>query len=127
MSVLDQMIENARTALAEFEPYTQEQVDACVKAACLAVKAHAEELARETIEETGLGDLAAKIEKNAGSPDGIWYDLKGKKALDKNTGHNYKYDRYNEYPYSGALQHGFVLFSIQDCLYSFYQFCSGAC
>ena len=75
------MVEKARVALAEFEKYTQEQVDECIKAMLLAFGEHAEELARETVEETRLGDLAAKIEKNAGSPDNIWYALKGKKSV----------------------------------------------
>lgn len=79
--LMDQLIKNARKALAEFEPYTQEQVDECVKAICLAFKAHAEELARETVEETGLGNYEDKVEKNSGSPDGIWYALKDKKSV----------------------------------------------
>ena len=75
------LIENARRALREFEPYTQEQVDECVKAVCLAFKEKAVELAELAIAETGMGDLAAKIEKNTGSPDSIWYELKDKKSV----------------------------------------------
>ena len=41
-----QLVANARQALAEFEHYTQEQVDACVNAVLDAFGAHAEELAR---------------------------------------------------------------------------------
>ena len=76
-----QLVANARQALAAFERYSQKQVDACVKAALLAFGKHAEALARETVNETGLGDLQAKIEKNTGSPDSIWYALKGKKSV----------------------------------------------
>ena len=76
-----QLVANARQALAEFEHYTQEQVDACVNAVLDAFGAHAEELAREAVEETRLGDLAAKIEKNAGSPAGIHHALDGKKSV----------------------------------------------
>lgn len=79
--LISQLVSNARKALEKFETYNQEQVDRCVKAALLAFGTHAEELARETIEETRLGDLAAKIEKNSGSPDGIWYALKDKKSV----------------------------------------------
>ena len=78
---LDQLIENARTALKEFEPFTQEQVDACVKAMCLAFKEHAIELSKEVVEETGLGDYDSKVEKNTGSPTGVWYALKDKKSV----------------------------------------------
>lgn len=79
--MLDQLIDNARVALAEFEPYTQEQVDALVKAMCETFKAHAEELSRECVDETGLGDYDSKVIKNSGSPDGVWYSLKGKKSV----------------------------------------------
>jgi succinate-semialdehyde dehydrogenase len=75
------LVEKARQALAGFEPWSQEDVDACVKAACLNFKEHAEELARLTVDETRLGDYASKVEKNLGSPDGIWYALKGKKSV----------------------------------------------
>lgn len=79
--ILNEMLTKAKIALDEFRPYTQEQVDECVKAVCLAFKEHAKELAELAVKETGLGDVEAKIEKNAGSPDGIWYDLKGKKSV----------------------------------------------
>lgn len=80
-AVLDAMLANARKALAEFEPYTQEQVDACIRRICLDFKDHAEELAIEAVKETGLGSVQSKIEKNAGSPDGVWYALKDKKSV----------------------------------------------
>ena len=71
--MLDQLICNAREALAAYEPYTQEQVDDLVKAMCVAFKEHAEELSRECVDETGLGDYDSKVIKNSGSPDGVWY------------------------------------------------------
>lgn len=79
--LLNTMIGSARKALKEFEPYTQEQVDACVKTICLAFKEKAAEMARLAVEETGLGDVDAKIEKNSGSPDAIWFELKDKKSV----------------------------------------------
>ena len=79
--LLNTMIDNARNALREFEPYTQEQVDECIKAICLALKENAVELAELAVEETGMGDVEAKIEKNSCSPDAIWYELKGKKSV----------------------------------------------
>ncbi|MFQ8601805.1 MAG: aldehyde dehydrogenase family protein [Anaerovoracaceae bacterium] len=79
--ILEEMLKKASIALDEFRPYTQAQVDECVKAVCLAFKMHAKELAELAVRETGLGDVESKIEKNTGSPDGIWYDLKGKKSV----------------------------------------------
>ncbi len=79
--MLNSLIANAKVALAEFEKFNQEQVDACVKAVCEAFKAHAEELSKEVVEETRLGDYQSKIIKNTGSPDSIWYALKGKKSV----------------------------------------------
>ncbi|MDR2403000.1 MAG: aldehyde dehydrogenase family protein [Spirochaetaceae bacterium] len=81
IELIDSMIGKAKTALAEFAKYDQEKVDACIKAMLLAFKSKAEELSREVIEETGLGDYESKFEKNIGSPDGIWYALKGKKSV----------------------------------------------
>lgn len=79
--LMKEMVQKSRIALKEFESYTQEQVDACVKAICVAFKEHAEEFSKETIEETGLGKYEDKIIKNTGSPDAVWYALKGKKSV----------------------------------------------
>lgn len=81
MSLIPEMIEKARVALKELEPYTQEQIDELVKAVCLEFKAHAEELSREVVEETGLGNYEDKLNKNLGTPDGMWYAMKGKKSV----------------------------------------------
>jgi succinate-semialdehyde dehydrogenase len=81
VELIDGMTGNAKTALAEFAKYDQEQVDACIKAMLLAFKSNAAELSGEVIEETGLGDYESKLEENTGSPDSIWYALKGKKSV----------------------------------------------
>ncbi|GHT79279.1 succinate-semialdehyde dehydrogenase [Spirochaetia bacterium] len=81
MELVEGMVKNAKTAIAEFIKYDQKQVDACIRAMLLAFKAKAVELSKEVVEETGLGDYDSKIEKNTGSPDGIWYALKGKKSV----------------------------------------------
>jgi succinate-semialdehyde dehydrogenase len=75
------LVERAREALAKFELATQEDVDRYVKAMCLHFKEHAEKLARLTVDETRLGDYDSKVNKNLGSPDGIWYALKDKKSV----------------------------------------------
>lgn len=81
VQLVDSFIQNAREALAQFARYDQQQVDACVKAICLAFKENAEALSKEVVEETRLGDYNSKLVKNAGSPDSIWYALKGKKSV----------------------------------------------
>lgn len=78
---VNQMVSNARKALAELEKYTQEQIDELCRVCCEAFQAHAVELAEEAVEETGLGNVPDKIEKNTGSPDGVWYAIKGKKSV----------------------------------------------
>ncbi len=80
-AMVDGMLVKAREALAVLETFDQEKIDALCKAACLAFKAKAVPLAEQAVEETGMGDLQAKIIKNTGSPDGVWYALKGKKSV----------------------------------------------
>lgn len=79
--IIGELINKSRVALKELEKYTQEQVDALVKAAALAVKENAEILAKEVIEETGLGKYEDKIDKNSGTPDALWNYLKDKKSV----------------------------------------------
>ena len=80
-AVVDALVKNGRKALAELESYTQEQIDELCKVCCLAFKEHAEALAAEAVAETGLGNVPDKIAKNTGSPDGVWYAIKGKKSV----------------------------------------------
>ena len=77
-TMVNEMIAKGRKALAELESYSQEQIDELCRICCEAFAAHAEELAREAVEETGLGNVPDKIMKNTGSPDGVWYAIKGK-------------------------------------------------
>lgn len=79
--MLEELVANGRKALEEFESFSQERVDECIRAMCQAFKDHALELSKEVVEETGLGDYESKIQKNMGSPDGIMYALKGKKSV----------------------------------------------
>lgn len=80
-ALVDAMVAKAREVLAILETYDQEKIDALCRAACLAFKEQAVPLAEQAIEESGMGDLQAKIIKNTGSPDGVWYALKGKKSV----------------------------------------------
>lgn len=88
--IVDQLIANGRKALAELEPYTQEQIDELCRVCCQAFLEHAEELAEEAVAETGLGNVPDKIAKNTGSPDGVWYAIKGKKSVGV-IGHDLKH------------------------------------
>ncbi len=80
-ALVDQLVANARKALAELENYSQEQIDYLCEVCCKAFAEHAEEMAEEAVAETGLGNVPSKIAKNEGSPDGVWYAIKGKKSV----------------------------------------------
>lgn len=75
-----QLMENAKQALKEMEKLSQELIDNMCKQLCIAMREHAEELAKEAVEETGLGNVPDKIGKNSGTPSGVWYAVKGKKS-----------------------------------------------
>lgn len=51
---IDSLIEKAQKAQKEFESYSQEQVDAIVKAMGKIIYDNAELIAKEAVEETGL-------------------------------------------------------------------------
>ncbi|GHV89991.1 succinate-semialdehyde dehydrogenase [Spirochaetia bacterium] len=74
------LIERARTAQREFETYSQEKVDACVRAVGKVIYDHAEELAQKAVDETGMGVYEHKVVKNKGKPKATWYKLKGVKS-----------------------------------------------
>jgi succinate-semialdehyde dehydrogenase len=75
-----QLIEKARAAQKIFEGYSQEQVDAAVRAIGKAVYDEAEPLAKMAVEETGMGNYNDKILKNKGKPKVTWQKLKGVKS-----------------------------------------------
>lgn len=74
-------IENARKALLEIEDYTQEQADKLVYESAKIIYENAESLAKQAVEETGLGKYEDKIGKNTGTA-AVFYDyLKDKKSV----------------------------------------------
>lgn len=75
------MVEKARIAQKEFEAYTQAEVDAIVKAMAKVVYDNAELLAREAVEETGMGVYEDKVAKNRGKSKNIWNRLKNKRSI----------------------------------------------
>ena len=74
------MVANGRKALAELEKLSQEQIDAICKHCLQEFVKVGEELAKEAVEETGLGSVEYKIMKNCGTPTGVWYAIKGLKT-----------------------------------------------
>lgn len=73
-----ELIAKARVAQAEFEKFSQEQVDAIVRDIGKYVYDNAEMLARMAIDETEIGVYEDKILKNKGKARVIWNNLKDK-------------------------------------------------
>jgi succinate-semialdehyde dehydrogenase len=71
----------ARKAQAEYETYTQDQVDQIVKTIAKTVFDHAAPLAVLAVEETGMGVYEDKVLKNQNKAKIIWNSLKGKKSV----------------------------------------------
>ena len=72
------LVARARVAQAVFESFSQEQVDAIVRALGKYVYDNAEEVARMAHQETGLGVYEDKVQKALGKARVIWNSLKGK-------------------------------------------------
>lgn len=75
------LVEKSKIAQKQFESFTQEQVDAIVKEIGVVVFENAEMLAREAVDETGMGVYEHKVLKNRGKSQGIWSDLKDAKSV----------------------------------------------
>lgn len=78
---IEAYMERARKAQAEFETYTQKQVDALVMTIAKTVYDNAEYLAELAVKETGMGVVADKTVKNKVKASIIWNSLKGKKSV----------------------------------------------
>jgi succinate-semialdehyde dehydrogenase len=79
-SQVQTLVARARVAQATFEEFSQEQVDAIVKAIGKYVYDNAETLARMAVDESGIGVFEDKVLKNKGKARVIWNNLKGKKS-----------------------------------------------
>src|SRR5205814_9212612 len=77
---VQELVAKARKAQAEFESFSQEQVDAIVKGIGKYVYDNAEMLVRMAVDETGIGVYEDKILKNKGKARIIWNNLKDKKS-----------------------------------------------
>ncbi len=80
-SLIDVMIEKSRKAQLEFEKFTQEQIDKCVKIIAKVVFDNAEEFARMAVAETRMGNYEDKLKKKLGKSRIIWHSLKNKKSV----------------------------------------------
>lgn len=78
---VEDLVERSRVALDQLEGFSQEEIDTGVKAIALAIANHAEELAIEAVEETGLGNVESKIAKNKEIGMGVWWTMKDKKSV----------------------------------------------
>lgn len=81
VEIMQGMVAKGRKAMEAFMDYNQEQIDAVLKALCVAFQEKAEVMAKMTIEETGMGKLESKIMKNTGAPAGIWMAVKDQKSV----------------------------------------------
>ena len=88
---IQEYVERGRAAVEAIKDYDQAQVDKLVYEAGKIIYQHAAELAREAVDETGLGYYEDKIGKNTDTPAAFWHYLKDKKSVgiiseDKETG-----------------------------------------
>lgn len=78
--MMQEMMQKARAAQKVYETFTQEQCDACARAAARVVYDHAEELAKMAQDETQMGTYEAKLAQNTGGITWMWGHMKGKKS-----------------------------------------------
>jgi succinate-semialdehyde dehydrogenase len=79
--IIDQMLARARAAQLAVEQYSQLEIDALVRAVGKVVFDRAEELAIDTRDETGMGNVPDKTLKNQGKSRNVWNYLKTKKSV----------------------------------------------
>jgi acyl-CoA reductase-like NAD-dependent aldehyde dehydrogenase len=74
---IDGIVARAVEAQRQFEEWPEERVDALLLALATAVADQAEALARATVNETRIGDVADKTRKNMFASLGIYHSVKG--------------------------------------------------
>ncbi|AKA70745.1 aldehyde dehydrogenase family protein [Clostridium scatologenes] len=79
--VINELVQKGKEACQAIEGYNQEQVDALVKAIGKVIYDNAEILAKETVDETGMGVYEDKVAKCKLKPGVIWTHLKDKKSV----------------------------------------------
>lgn len=89
---IKEMVALARKAQQEYQAtHDQQSVDNICRAAAKVIYENAEMLAREAVDETGMGVYEDKVSKNRGKSKGVWYNLHDKKSvgilnIDERTG-----------------------------------------
>ncbi len=78
---IDRLVARANEALEQMATFTQEQVDAIVKAMALAGVDKRLELARLAVDETGMGVFEDKVTKNLFGTEYIYNDIKNEKTV----------------------------------------------
>ena len=81
METIDKVILVARKAQAEWEKSDQKRIDSVVREIGKAIYDNAEELARLTVEETGVGNYEDNLRQDKRKACIIWQSLKGKKSV----------------------------------------------
>ncbi|MFH1940922.1 MAG: aldehyde dehydrogenase family protein [bacterium] len=79
-ALVDEMIANAHKAQKTFQDWPEEKVDALLKDMVMAIVDNAEELAANTVEESGFGVVADKVEKIRFGSQCVYDILAGKPA-----------------------------------------------
>ena len=76
------MVSLARKAQLQYQAtHNQQSVDKICRAAAKIIYDNAEVLAREAVDETGMGVYEDKVSKNKGKAKGVWYNLRDKKSI----------------------------------------------
>ncbi len=78
---LDNLVERARLAAAEFAQFSQEQVDGVAKAMVMAGLRNVKRLARLAVDESKLGIFEDKVLKNFVATEFVWNHIKGKPTV----------------------------------------------
>ncbi|ABK99533.1 aldehyde dehydrogenase family protein [Pelobacter propionicus] len=78
---INEMVQKAKAAVAEYKKLNQEQTDAICEAIAKVIDAKKEELAQDAVTETRLGKVADKTIKNYFGSTVIWNDMKGVKTV----------------------------------------------
>lgn len=80
-SNVESLVAKSRIALKQMTGCNQKQVDDMCKGIAHAIAEHAEDLAKQAVAETGMGNVNDKIMKNIDIGLGVWSTMKNKKSV----------------------------------------------
>jgi NAD-dependent aldehyde dehydrogenases len=80
-AVVAELMKKAKVAQEALEKCSQSEIDSYVRAIGKVIYDHAEELAREAVDETRMGVYEDKVAKNRGKSKMIWRSLQGVKSI----------------------------------------------